>query len=797
MTSKHPGCNCEECPLREVGRYVEPAGPEKASLAFVGEAPNVQEARAGVPFIGPSGKLLRIVMDHHGIPEDDVLFTNAVLCRAPDGSTPPKSAVVCCRPGVHNDLESRGVRTVVALGNTAAESLLGRSGVTKLRVGPAKRGPYLVDVDVIPTLHPAACLRQADQFPNMVQDIGKVKNVAPVFIEPTYIVAEDVHRAIDLLDAIDERLESGQCVHNPEKVLVIDIEVDIEKDTAFDHPNQYGMLCVGIGYDRSKVLVLAEGVMGSQQVRDRLGSLLRKYRIVAQNGKFDLAGLYPVLGPLTLWFDTMLASYTFDERPGIHGLKYMAVEYLGAPQYDQEIKKYVGPKTGYGAIPRHLLYKYNATDVACTYSLYEMWSERFADLEGQRLREVHDFLVAASNELMFVELNGIAVDRTYLRELDIKYKESLANMEVELDRIVRGRNYDKRGGINPRSPMQVKAYLKDKGINVDSTNEATLELIKRRSSLPQDEEEVRAFIDKLLEHRAETKLHGTYVKGIDKRLYGGRVFPTFLLHGTTTGRLSCRNPNMQNIPRGSGIRKMFVPAKEGRVFVQTDYSQAELRVLSFLARDKYFRDIFNDGTIDLFDDLTPRLYPDNPGKELTSKEAWKELRIRVKAYVYGVSYGREEFSIATEYDIPVAEAKRGMKAFFDVIPEIVEFREQTRQAVTRGEELVTPRGRHRRYELITKENYNSIMNEALAFLPQSTASDMCLDAFVHIRQETKGFAWVRNLIHDAVLTECAEEDAEEVKAIQEKHMLAAAERIVGDYVKFAVETTIGKSWGEL
>lgn len=795
--TKFPGCNCDECPLREGGKFVPPMGPVSADLAFVGEAPGIQEARAGRPFTGPSGRLLKIVLDHYSIPEDDVVFSNAVLCRAPDGSAPAKSAMVACRNGVHADLISRGVKKVVALGNTATESLLGRSGVTALRVGPAKRGNYLGDVDIIPTIHPAACLRQGDQFPHMVQDIGKVKNVPSLFIEPTYIVAYDVDHALGYMDQIDERLDSGGCTYNPERILVVDIEVDIEKDTAFDHPNQYGMLCVGIGYDRSKVLVLSEGVMGSQQVRDRLGRLLRKYRIVAQNGKFDLAGLYPVLGGLTLYFDTMLASYCFDERPGIHGLKYMAVEYLGAPKYDDEIKKYVGPGIGYGAIPRDLLYKYNAFDVACTFALYEMWCERFKEPDNSDLRRVHDFLVKASNELMFVELNGITVDREYLKELDVKFRHSLEGMEIELDRIIRGRNYDKRGGINPRSPAQVKQYLADHGIRVDSTNEATLELIKRRPSLPQDEDEVRAFIDKLLEHRAETKLHGTYVKGIDKRLYGGRVFPTFLLHGTTTGRLSCRNPNLQNIPRGSGIRRMFVPSKPDHVFVQSDYSQAELRVLSYLAQDKYFRDIFNDGTIDIFDNLTPRLYPDNPGKELTDKAAWKELRIRVKAYVYGVSYGRTEYGIAREFDIPVSEAKRGMSAFFDVIPEIVEFRERTRQAVTRGEELVTPRGRRRRYALITNDNYDAIMNEALAFLPQSTASDMCLEAFTRVRQETKGFGWVRNLVHDSILIETHEDDAEEVAEILERNMLQAAEDIVGDYVKFAVDVNIGKSWGEL
>jgi DNA polymerase-1 len=591
----------------------------------------------------------------------------------------------------------------------------------------------------------------------------------------------------------------GGLVANSDKVLVVDIEVDIEKDTAFDHPNQYGMLCVGIGYDKSKVVVFSESVMGSQQIRDELGDLLRGFRIVAQNGKFDLAGLYPLVGSLDLYFDTMLASYVFDERPGIHGLKYMAVEYLGTPQYDEEIKKYVGPKDGYGAIPRDLLYKYNAYDVACTYDMYLLWNQRFSSADnGAQLRQVHDFLVAASNQLMYVELNGITVDREYLKKLDAEYLERLHAIEDELDIIVQ-KDYDKRGGINPRSPMQVKAYLSDMGIKVDTTAADTLELIQEKTSKPdasEEYQEVNRFVSTMLKHRREAKLHGTYVKGIAKRMYRGRVYPTFLLHGTTTGRLACRNPNMQNIPRESSIRKLFVPSKHDHVFVQTDYSQAELRVLSYLAKDTYFRDIFNDGTIDVFDDLTPILYPHADRSQMT-KEEWKELRIRVKAYVYGVSYGRSEFSIASEFDISVREARAGMERFFSVIPEIVDFRNNTRQRVLEGGDLVTPWGRRRRYALITDENKDAIMNEALAFMPQSTASDMCVQALTWTRPQLKGLGWIRNIVHDSLLVECHEEDAEEVTAIIEKNMIDSAKTIVGDYVKFAVESTVGKSWGDV
>lgn len=503
---KHPLANCEECPLYEVGKFVPSEGPAQATIAFVGEAPGVMEARNGKPFVGPSGKLLDIVMSHHAIERNKVLLTNACLCRPPDNSTPPKAAIAACRGRLKAELLSHGVTTTVALGNSASESLLSKTGVTKLRVGPSKPSSLIDGLRVIPTFHPAACLRQGDQFPFLVTDVGKVNHEPPVWSPPNFVVADTPDRAYDLLNAVDGRLESGSgLVANPERVLVIDIEVDVEKDSAFDHPNHYGMLCVGIGYDRSKVLVLAEGVLESEKVRIRLGELLRKYKIVAQNGKFDLAGLYPILGGLELYFDTMLASYVFDERPGIHGLKWMAVEHLGAPQYDDEIKQYVVGKgtgelsaySGYGRIPRDILYRYNAYDVSCTYALYEMFRGRFESSHvGSELRRVHDHLVRTSNELMYVELNGIAVDRAYLRELDTKFKASLDEIATSIDRVVigLGANYDKFGGINPRSPLQVKKFLADQGIRADSTSVDTLNYILERKSLPRNEEAVREFV---------------------------------------------------------------------------------------------------------------------------------------------------------------------------------------------------------------------------------------------------------------------------------------------------------------
>lgn len=779
---KHPAAECEKCPLYEAGKYI-PSRPPKLGtgrFAFIGEAGGVQEARQEEPFVGPSGQLLDRVMQHYNIKREEVFLGNAVACRPPDNATPAQTAIAACRPRLFQELKEAGVTEVAALGNTAAQSLLrSREGITKLRVGPGRNDGE--GHRVVPTFHPAACLRRAEMFPDMVQDLGKLVVEPPAWTAPEFRVFEDPTEAVAALRALG---------NDAREHIALDIEVDIDKDNSFDHPQNYRLLSIGIAYARDKAIVIGEGACGSEAVMDALSDVVSQKKLIAQNGKFDLAGMIPHIGMHELFFDTMLAHYCLDERQGVHGLKYMAVELLGAPRYDEEVKKYVGPRDGYGVVPREILYRYNAYDATCTFALFEMFSSL---LDTLGLRPLHDMLVRAAQALMVVEYNGIGIDHEYIDKLAGDFVDSLFDLETQLDVVTDEVTKGEIPRINPRSPKQVKEALAAMDITVESTNAETLEFLREKL---QDDPRLM-FIEALLRYRFEHKQYSTYVKGIKKRARGNRVHPTFLLHGTTTGRLSCRNPNLQNVPRDKRMRRMFVPTKEGNIFVQADYGQAELRVLAWLAGDKYFTDIFNAGDVDVFDDLTPLLYP-GAKKELMSPEDWKELRIRVKAFVYGLNYGRTEFSIAREYDMPIDQAKAMRARFFEVIPEIVEFRSDVLRRVHAGEDLVSPYGRHRRFTLITRENVEEVEKEALAFLPQSTASDMCLNGMMLIRPQLKGSGCtIRNIVHDSILMEGPEDKAEWMGDVLTRGMMSSAQAVVGDTIAFKVDVETGKSWGDL
>src|SRR5690348_17127665 len=167
-------------------------------------------------------------------------------------------------------------------------------------------------------------------FPHLVNDTLKLIKDLPEWEPPKYIVVDEKDTA---LQAIKE-------LHEITDKLYVDIECGIDKDNSFDHPNRYQMLCIGLGYAKKRVCVVGENACDDAEVRASLKGLLLSKKLAAHNGKFDLAGLYPLFGDLRLWFDTMLAHYCLDERPGNHSLGALGVDRLGAPDWKHEIEKY-------------------------------------------------------------------------------------------------------------------------------------------------------------------------------------------------------------------------------------------------------------------------------------------------------------------------------------------------------------------------------------------------------------------------------------------------------------------------
>ena len=797
---KHPLAHCERCPLGRRGKYVPSMFPDSSrpasGLAFIGEAPARNEIRVGQPFVGASGQLLNAVLSKYGVDRGSVLLTNAASCHYPDSMKDlPKEAIEACRPRLIAELEDANIHTVVAMGNSAVRPLLPpeqtKKGITKLRVGPPKLVPLerSIPIELVATFHPAYCLRSHGMFPLMLSDIGKAINKKQIsqWYEPSY---EVITRPLTAFQTMDEiiALNHGQGV-------VVDTESGRDKDVSFGRDDGlFGrVLCIGIGptdvSHEHHVYVFADSCFGVDDVigedftdlnKAKMAELLYICGVEAQNGKYDVGVLMSFLNvdkPFPLRFDTMLASYACYEVGGIHGLDYMGQELLGSPDWKDEVKEYITKEEGYGAIPRDVLYRYNAFDVHATRLLRAYLGDL---LRRRNLVGFFEWLCGTiSPMLTLVERNGMGWDHDRSKEIE-------ADLTREIDRL------EELIPFNPRSWQQVQAYLEEHRIRTDSTDEAHLKVLLEMPD-HKVKPEVKETLRLVLEARGVSKERGTYVTGpASKVTDDGRIHCSYLMHGTTTGRLSARNPNLQNQPRKGPIKSQYIPGS-GRLLIGLDYAQAELRVLTWLAQEESLRSVFADPTQDIFVQLCTLMFSGFPNM---SKEDKGEIRTKVKQFAYGVSYGRTAFGIADDPDnhMTVPEAERYMELFNARAPRIQVFQQEVLERIHRGEPLVNPFGRHRRFYLITPANQRDVENEAKAFLPQSTASDIGLESAARC---TKEGIFIVNLVHDALYAEASPDEVDDVVALMDKIMVQTGEEVTDGYVRFRTDYKVGKRWSEL
>lgn len=569
-------------------------------------------------------------------------------------------------------------------------------------------------------------------------------------------------------------------------ILVVDIETGGDMDKLL--PTETWLLSCAIN-DGKNIYVFTEESMKRKSVIDLLIRIFtkKKRKLIAHNMKFDFRILTCELGvQIDGHLDTMLLHHAINLGAKEHGLKELCIKYLGAPDWEHDIKQYLkGKKGNYERIPRDVLYRYNAGDVYWTWHLYRYLS-RAAELE-ERIAGValHEFRM--SRTFTDIESNAVGVNVAYLEELD---KEYTAAFEVVLAKIqaLAGEQF------NPNSPQQVKKFFAEWGITMKSTDEKNLLALKTKTP------EVLEFRDLLLEARGVTKMHGTYVKGFQKRMRGNLVYPTFLVHGTTTGRLSSKNPNIQNIPREKKLRKVVVPRAEGRTMVQVDYSQAELRVMACLSGDPHLVAAFQKGQEDFFDAMLQSAFPDADLSTWTAQQR-KDNRAKLKGVVYGLAYNRQARAIGVELKMTTKEAQTIINNFLRANPKFAEWRQWVIETVLDDERtLITPFGRQYQAEVITDRNKQNIINSGLAFLPQSTASDMCADAAYYVNGRLKsgqfGDTMIVATIHDAILLDAPDEYAEAASAMVVGEMESSGRRVFGDMVHFGAEASYGASWGE-
>lgn len=538
-------------------------------------------------------------------------------------------------------------------------------------------------------------------------------------------------------------------------------------------------------------VVIPEELAETDKAADLIKRLCDTCTVICHNGTFDMPYLSKRLGIRVYHHeDTLLMHFVLDNLAGEHGLKPLARRWLRAEDWDSDAKSYLKGGAYFENIPREKLYEYNLMDTVWTHKLYEYFLPM---LKNSGKYDYYRYRMQVTKVLNDVQMNGVAVSLDALDELEEKYKRQCdENLTV-----LRGHAGE---DFNPQSPKQIKDYFKGKGVSSPSFDSDHLKKLRREGKETE-------FIDALLAYRYAAKVIGSFIANVRRKVgEDGRIHPYYLPHGAKTGRLSAKGPAIQTMGRDSGIKRALVAAP-GCKIISCDYSQAELRTVAELANDKAMIAAFQPGAPDFFDDLMTKIWPE----EFPTIEAYeafkheqpktaKNRRALVKSVVYGLNYGRGVAAIATALEQPIETAQHVVDQYLGAYPGLRDWQARVKHSVGRKEEdheRKTKFGLTFNPLFVSDNNYSSTQNEALAFVPQSTANDICLNAATKINEQVGQYgAKLIGLVHDATYVECPEETIKECSKMMEREMAKAA-TLVFNRVPFAAEAEVGNSWDEV
>lgn len=487
-------------------------------------------------------------------------------------------------------------------------------------------------------------------------------------------------------------------------------------------------------------------------------SALCSRRLIGQNLKYDMAILRHTLGIFheSFYADTMLLAWLIDPERAV-GLDKLAAFYL-----DHEMisfKETVGKGENFSSVEIEKAAEYAGEDAYITLQLFHkllpILRAQSPTLEG----EYFDVEVPFVNTLIDMESHGIRIDTEFFDSLKAKSSETLKGIE---NRIYESAERE----FNINSTKQLGAVLfEEMGLPVVKKTKTGYSTDDKTLTKLLDAHPVIAMIQ---EYRELFKLHSTYIEPLLK-IAGEepdhRIHTSFLQTGTATGRLSSKNPNLQNIPTrtelGRRIREGFV-AQEGYSFVGLDYSQIELRLLAHFSKDPTLVAAFKEDK-DIHLETARKIFGD---EEAAAK------RGLAKSVNFGLLYGMGSRKLSETVGIPVAEAKQVIENYFATFASVKEYFETIKESAKKEGYVETLLGRRRYFDYAHANGMQLAMyeREAVNSKFQGSAADLVKLSMLEVYKRFKGRDDVRMLlqIHDELVFEIREELVENISAeIQE------------------------------
>lgn len=535
------------------------------------------------------------------------------------------------------------------------------------------------------------------------------------------------------------------------------------------------------------------------QEKDALNQLKRLFdsdiSICFHNGKYDLqvlktAGL-DVIHSKAKILDTMIAAWILNPDKTENGskasfsLEKLAETKLGliGTEFDSIVKK----GQTFMDLDVETATPYAAEDADFTLKLWNYFEPQiFSNSSNPKLKDLFDLEMKILPILTEMEMNGIHIEKSILEEYKVELEKKAKAAEKDI--------YELSGKeFNIASPKQLGTILfEDLGL---PHGKKTKSGYSTDTSVLEELATVHPIAGKLLEYRAMTKLLSTYVETLpnlaDKM---GRIHTNYIQTGTATGRLSSRDPNLQNIPvrdeAGRKIRSAFV-SPANRTLVTADYSQIELVVLAHLSKDENMCKAFREGT-DIHKATAAMIFGTTPDS------VTPDMRRVAKTINFGVIYGMSAFRLAKDLNISRTQAQDFMNAYFATYSGITQFMQDVILNAEETGYVETILGRRRYIYGITSKNKleKSGAERVAKNTPiQGSAADIVKMAMVAVYNQLKEkvpSAKMLLQVHDELIVECDTTDAELVSKIMKETM----ESVIKLDVPLKVSVESGTSWGQ-
>ena len=547
---------------------------------------------------------------------------------------------------------------------------------------------------------------------------------------------------------------------------------------------------IPLGHEQGRQISLVDALPHLQNIFQSKN--VKKY---AHNANYDLTVLKNHAIEVNCFnFDTMIAAQILGYNA--IGLKQLSFDLLNEPM--SPINELIGSgkkQITFDQVPIEDAYQYACRDSDMTYRLQSILEHEIREKKMSYL--FFDIEMPLTPILVDMQLEGISINPYKLNEMSVFIQEKLAILENNI--------YEAAAqSFNINSPQQLGAILFEKLIPINLLKENNLPLPSKtktgfstNSNYLEDIRDSHFVIDLVLEYRQLAKLKSTYLDSLPKLINNktGRIHTKYNQVGSSTGRFSSSDPNLQNIPvrteLGNEVRKAFI-SKNECLLLSADYSQIELRVLAHFSEDPNLISAFNNDH-DIHSATASLVY------KVPQDNVDPSMRRIAKIMNFGVIYGLSAHGMTRQTNLNYQESNSFIHEYFEKYPKINDYINSTKQSALNNGYVETLSGRRRYIPEISHSNFqvrNAAERMAINMPIQGTAADIIKIAMIKIQSQIHANNLNSKMllqVHDELIFECPEGEISEIRNILDKLMTNSLELLV----PLKIEYKIGKEWGNM